>query len=138
MDGDGRASSIRRNTDTFAVEISWGNCWCLPGKMPVLPEKALLEGVHQAGDGAVQLFVGAAHFFDLMDGVQHGGVVFTTELAADFGERSGGELLDDVHGHLPRESDGASVAADFEILLAQIEVLADALLDEVDGDAFFL
>src|SRR4029077_2824375 len=37
-----------------------------------------------------------------------------------------------------RERDRARIAADLEILLAQIEVFADALLDQVDRDALFL
>jgi hypothetical protein len=43
--------------------------------------------------------------------------------------------FDDVHGYLPRESDGAGVAANLQILFAQVEVLADAFLNQIDGDA---
>ena len=59
-------------------------------------------------------------------------------MAADLRKRSSGELLDDVHRHLAREGNCTRVATNFQVLLAQIEVLADALLDQVDGDALFL
>ena len=70
--------------------------------------------------------------------MQNGGVVFAAELASDFRERRGGELLDDVHGDLARIGDGFCVGADFQILLAKTELFADAFLDELDGDLFFL
>src|SRR5262245_27642555 len=56
------------------------------GKFDLLPGKNLLEGVHQTSDGAVQVLIGSAHFFDLVDGVQHSSVVLTAELTADFGQ----------------------------------------------------
>jgi hypothetical protein len=98
----------------------------------------LLKCVHQSRDGAVEVFVGAAHLFDLVDRVEHRRVMLAAELAADLRQRRGGELLHDVHRDLSRESDGARVAADFQILLAQVEVLADALLNQVDRNALFL
>ena len=64
--------------------------------------------------------------------------MLAAELAADFGQRGGGELLHDIHRHLARKSDSARIAANFQILLAQIEVFAHALLDQVDRDALFL
>src|SRR6202790_5154602 len=64
--------------------------------------------------------------------------MLAAELATDFGKRGGGQLLDDVHGHLARESDGASVAANFQILFTQIEMLADPFLNQVNRDALFL
>src|SRR6267143_5088414 len=101
-------------------------------------KRILLQGVHQARNGAIQFLVGAAELFDLVDRVEDGGVMLAPELPADLGERRGGELLDDIHGYLAREGDGAGVAANFQVLFAQVEMLADALLDQVDGDAFFL
>ncbi len=103
-------------------------------------EKAdgLLQRVHQTCNCAVQVFIRPAQLFDLIDGVQHCGVVLATELAADLGERRGGELLDDVHGYLAWKSNRACVATDLEVLLPQIKMLAHTLLDQVDGDAFFL
>src|SRR5215475_4901171 len=73
----------------------------------------LLQSVHQASDRTVQVLVRAAHFFDLVDGVKHGGVVLAAELPADLRQRSSSELLDDVHRDLARESDCTSVAAHF-------------------------
>src|SRR5436309_2063179 len=72
----------------------------------------LLQSVHQPSDGAVQILVGAAHFLDLVDGVQHSGVMLAAKLAANFRQRRGRELLDDVHGDLARKGDGASITAD--------------------------
>ncbi len=99
--------------------------------------RILLQGVHQARDGAIQFLVRTAQFFNLVYGVKDGGVMLAPELPADLGERRGSELLDDIHGYLARESDGAGVAAHFQVLFAQVEMLADALLDQVDGDAFW-
>src|SRR2546430_8461927 len=67
--------------------------------------------------------------------MQHRGVVLAAELTANLRKRGGGELLDDVHRHLARESNRARVAANFQVLFAQVEVLAHAFLDQVDGDA---
>src|SRR5437879_5401834 len=64
--------------------------------------------------------------------------MLAAELPADLGERRGCELLDDVHSNLAREGDGPGVAAHLQVLLAEVKMLADALLDQVDGDAFFL
>ena len=89
----------------------------------------LLQRIHQTRDCTIQVFVRAAQLFDFVDRVQNSGVMLAAELPANFGQRSGGELLDDVHGHLARESDGAGVAADLEVLFAKIEMLADAFLD---------
>src|SRR5258708_39195 len=98
----------------------------------------LLESVHQAGDGPVEFLVRAAQFFNLVYGVKDGGVMLAAELPADLGERRGGELLDDIHGYLAREGDGAGVAAHFQVLFAQVEMLADALLDQAYANPFFL
>src|SRR5260370_38058732 len=98
----------------------------------------LLQGAHQTGNRAVEFFVGPPQLFDLVDRMQHRGVVLAAELAADLRKRSGGELLDDIHRHLARKSDRARVTADLEVLLPQIKVLADSFLDQVDGDALFL
>jgi len=61
------------------------------------------------------------------------------ELSADLGKRSGGELLDDVHGHLAGISDRpALLLRTFKVLPhAKLKVLAHALLDQVDSDALF-
>src|ERR1700739_532644 len=70
--------------------------------------------------------------------MQDGSVVLAAELPSNFRKRGGGQLLDDIHGYLAREGDGAGVAADLYVLFAQVEVFADALLNEIDGDALFL
>src|SRR5271168_2731003 len=70
--------------------------------------------------------------------MEHGGVMFAAKLASNFGKRRGGELLHDEHGHLTRQDDLPGVAADVEILGAQAEDFADALLDLLDGDLLLL
>ena len=60
----------------------------------------LLQRVHQSSDGAIKVFVGSAHLFDLIDRVQHGGVMLAAKLRADFLERCPSELPDKVHGDL--------------------------------------
>ncbi len=65
-------------------------------------------------------------------------MVLTAKLTPNFRQRRGGELLDDVHGHLARKSNRTSVAANLQVLLAKIEMLAHAFLDEINGDPLFL
>ena len=98
----------------------------------------LLECVHQPRDGAIQVFVGPPHLFDLVDRVQHRGVVLSAELPANFRKRSSRQLFHDVHRHLARKRNRASIAPDLQILLAQIEMLADALLNQVNRDTLLL
>src|SRR5207247_10751364 len=64
---------------------------------------------------------------DALPILQHRGVMLAAELTANLRQRGRGELLHDVHGHLPRKSDRARIAAYLEVLLAQIEVFAHAL-----------
>jgi hypothetical protein len=94
--------------------------------------------MHQARNGAVQILVGAAHLFDLVDGVQHGSVMLAAKLVANFGQRGGGQLLDDIHRNLARKRDRARIAPNLQILFTQIEVFANAFLNQVYGDALFL
>lgn len=51
------------------------------GNIPLAAQR-LLQLVYRA----VQVFVGAAQFVNFCDGVHHGGVVLTSELASDFGQ----------------------------------------------------
>jgi hypothetical protein len=44
---------------------------------------SLLQGVHQASNYAIEIFVGTTQFFYFIDGVEHGRVMFTAELTAD-------------------------------------------------------
>src|ERR1700730_17375349 len=81
-------------------------------------EVLLLQRVHQTRNGAVEFLVRTPHLFDHVDGMKNRGVMLTAELPADFRQRCGGELLDDVHRHLARKGDGTSVTADFQVLLA--------------------
>src|SRR2546425_9178924 len=95
----------------------------------------LLQRVQQAGDCSVQILVGPPHLLDLIDRVQHRCVMLAAELPADLRQRSGGELFHDIHRHLPWKRDRPRIAAHLQVLLAQIEMLAHALLDEINRDA---
>ena len=88
-----------------------------------------LQRVHEASNYAIEIFVRSAHLFDLIDRVKDGSVVLAAELTADLRQRCRGELLDDVHGHLTRESNRTRIAANLQVLLAQIEMFAHALLN---------
>src|SRR5438309_748027 len=88
--------------------------------------RVLLQGVHQPSDGSVEIFVRPAQLLDLVDRMQHRGVMLAAELTANLRQRGRGELPHDVHGHLPRKSDRARIASYLEVLLAQIEVFAHA------------
>ena len=64
--------------------------------------------------------------------------MLAAELLADFRERSGSKLFHKEHGNLAREGDHLRVTAHFQILRAKTEMLADALLNLLDGDFLFL
>src|SRR6202453_2188430 len=64
--------------------------------------------------------------------------MLSTELAADFRERRGGELLHQEHRYLARKRDFLRVAAHFQILRAQTEMFAHTLLNLLDGDLLVL
>src|ERR1700741_3158458 len=98
----------------------------------------LTEGIHQLVDGAVEVLVVAAKRVDLVDRVEDCCVMLATELPADLRERGGGELLHQIHRDLARKRDGLPVRANFQVLLAQTKLLADLLLNQVDGDALLL
>src|SRR6267154_901731 len=90
--------------------------------------KDLLQRIHEAGDNAIQIFIRATLRFNFIDGVKYGRVVLAAKLPPNLRQRRGGELLDDVHSHLPRKGNSACVAAYLQILLPKIEMFADALL----------
>src|SRR5207302_1161497 len=107
----------------------------------ILENRALLacpSRISEFWSTSINIF--SAPFSNLLHSarMQHRGMVLAAELPADLGKRGGGELLDDIHRHLARKGDRAGVAADLKVLFPQIEVLADAFLDQVDGDPLFL
>src|SRR5579863_1402097 len=57
----------------------------------------------------VEIGIFLAHPIDLLDGVQHGGMVFAAEEAADLGQRGLGQLLDEIHRHLARIGNGPGI-----------------------------
>src|ERR1700677_1660505 len=135
--GVGDGSEPRGYAGTDTVIFTW---WYLRGDdLPAGRNyRRLLQCVHQPRNDAVQIFVRSPQLFNLINRMQHGGVMLPAELPANFRQRRGGQLLHDVHRHLARERDGARVTANFQILFAKIEMLTDALLDQVDGHALFL
>src|SRR5882762_10767554 len=98
----------------------------------------LAERIHQLIDRAVQVLVAPAESVDLVDRMKDRGVMLAAELPTDFRQRRLGELLDQVHRNLARESDCFCIGAYFQVLFAQAELLADFFLDQIDGYAFFL
>ena len=64
--------------------------------------------------------------------------MLAAKLAADFRQRCGGKLLNNVHGNLARKGDGFGVAPHLEVMLSQAKLFADAFLDQLDGHLFFL
>jgi hypothetical protein len=86
----------------------------------------------QTRDGPVQRRIGAPHRFDLVDGVQYGGVMPAAELSADFLQRRSSDLPGDVHGDLAREGKDLFVAPHLQVLVTQfakMEVLTNQLLN---------
>src|ERR1017187_10988962 len=69
--------------------------------------------------------------------MQHRSVVLAAKLLADFRERSGGELLYEKHGNLTWKCDDLRVAANIQILSAHAKMLANALLNLLDGYFLF-
>src|SRR5271167_3921789 len=55
----------------------------------------------------VQILVVLTSLFNLVHGMQDGGVVLAAELASYFGERRFREVLGQIHGNLARVDDGA-------------------------------
>src|ERR1035437_1132813 len=100
--------------------------------------RGLTERIHQLVNRSVQILVAPAQSVDLIDGVQDGRVMLASELASNFRERSGGELLHQIHGDLPGKYDGLRIRAHLQVLLAQAKLFADLFLDQVDGNALFL
>src|SRR5215470_6866465 len=81
----------------------------------------------------VQILVGLAHLFDLVDGVKHGGVMLAAELAPDLGQRGFCQVLGQVHGDLPRIDDRAGIVLGLNFDQTQTELLRDRLLNGLDG-----
>ena len=78
--------------------------------LPVEILRSLLECVHYRVDKVVQIVVTLPHFLDLLDGMQDGGVMLSTEVTADLRERGVGKLLHQKHRYLARIGDLAGVA----------------------------
>src|SRR3954470_18305912 len=66
-------------------------------------------------------------------GVQDGGVVASSEGAADGGQALAGVLAGEVHGDLARPGDARGAAGGQQVLAADVEELARGGHDPVDG-----
>src|SRR3546814_3842050 len=73
--------------------------------------------------------VGGFELLHLAHRVHDRGVVAAAELAADFGQRAGGELLGEVHGDLARAGHRAGPARRVHVGDADVEMGGDPLLD---------
>src|SRR6267154_5997483 len=82
----------------------------------------LLQRIHEAGDNAIQIFIRAALSLNFIDGMKYGRVMLAAKLSPDLRQRRGGELLDDVHSHLPGKGNSACIAAHLQVLLTKIEM----------------
>ena len=78
-----QALDTPRRRDTF-TSLNKKTARCAPQCLWVAKKAELLEGVHQSRDRTIEILVGTTKLLNLIDGVQHGGVMFATELAADF------------------------------------------------------
>src|SRR5262245_41783685 len=71
---------------------------------------------------------------DLLDRVDHGGVVAVAELAGDGRVAEVGELAEDVHAHLPGGHERPAAALTGDLVDAEGELLGGPLQDERRGD----
>src|SRR5258705_10026824 len=85
-------------------------------------------------DSLLELGVFLNEALELGDGVQHGGVILTTEGAPDVAERGVGELTREVHGNLAREGHGLGAILGAHVGELDAEELGRLALDVLDGD----
>ena len=79
--------------------------------------------------------VGDHQFLDLAHGMKNRRMIPPAEAPADFGQRSGGELLGEIHAHLARPHDRTGAARRQYIGARYIVVAADELEDVFDAHA---
>src|ERR1035441_4566672 len=94
----------------------------------------------RAVKGPAQLFHSLAGLLVRVDsgrgasaGVQDRGVVASTEVPSDGGQRFAGELACEVHGELARPCDPRGAGAGGELLGREVEELTGGALDVGDG-----
>ena len=92
----------------------------------------MADGGEQAADLAVQMLIGPAHGFDLIDRVQHGGVMFA-EVLSDLRQRCGSQVPGEIHCNLAGVDNCFDVRPHLESLTPQAKLLGDAPLDQLDG-----
>src|SRR6185437_8516788 len=92
------------------------------------------QSLRQFIEQPVQILVALAALINLLDGVQHRGVVLAAKLASYLGQRGLGKLLGQVHGDLPWVNDGAGVVLGLDFHQLEAELLGHRLLNGFDGD----
>src|SRR6185369_531209 len=129
------------------LTISAGSCTTSTPDSQCCSRKTLLPSGNPSGsrdlsaqllshfiDQPVQIFVGLPSDVNLVDGMQHRGVMLAAKLATDLRQGSFGEMLGQVHGDLPGIDNGARVVLGLDLDQAQSELLSHCLLDRLDRD----
>jgi|SRR5205823_7326565 len=88
-------------------------------------------------DKIVQIFILLAQLFDLLNGMENGGVMFSTEVAANFRKRRMRKIFHQVHRDLSRVGDLAGVAFYLELSWLEVETLGNRAQNRFDGDLAF-
>jgi len=91
----------------------------------------------EEGDRLADFFLGAHALVHEAMCVEDGAVIATTEGFTDFREGRFGEFAREIHGDLAREGDVLRATLACHIGDADVEVLGDFSLDEIDGDSAF-
>ena len=69
---------------------------------------------------------------DFVNGVNHGGVMFTPEGAADLRKRCSGQFLYQEHRYLARPDDGFGIAFFLQLRLLDSVLLRDSFLNRIN------
>src|SRR5262245_37386640 len=98
------------------------------------PSVTLSDGLHQPRDLVVDLAILGHQRADLLDRVDHRGVVAAAELPGDVGVRQVGQLPHDVHGDLPRRDQWALAVLAGDLVDGEPELLRGLLEDQLRRD----
>src|SRR4029078_13111338 len=89
-------------------------------------------------DQAVQIRVFLAQFVYFVAGMQHGSVVLASKDAANLRQRGMRQLLDQIHGDLPRKHYFLGVGFLFQLRRLKLELVGHGAENRIHGDAFLL
>ncbi len=97
-----------------------------------------LELFFELVESTADFSIAACVFGDFFTGVEHGGVVFSSEGFSDIAEgETWDEFFAEVHGHLARDDDLPLPAWPAQVGDAHVEVFGDGALDLFEGDGFY-